>query len=174
MKKQKPTSQKTKIQDLTHDTIPATVGLVKEVRDELRADIRSVDHRLESIDHKLESIDHKFESVDHRFESIDRRFESIDHKFESMDHKIDSLDHKIESVDQKVESLRSDLKSIDHKVESFRHELKSDIEKVIVSVHRTQVLMEEQRGENRIVLDGIKTMMDRQERLETNFNEQSV
>ena len=83
-----------KIQDQTHDTLPASVGLVKEVRDELRADIRSVEHGLNS-----------------------------------------------------------------------------KIEQVLISVHRSQVLMEEQRGENRIVLDGIKNIFERQERVEKDFSE---
>jgi hypothetical protein len=37
----------------------------------------------------------------------------------------------------------------------------------MTSVHQTQVLMEEQRGENRIVLDGLRTVLDRQDRLES-------
>ncbi|MBI4403492.1 MAG: hypothetical protein HY537_04990 [Deltaproteobacteria bacterium] len=80
--------------NLTHDTVPASVGLVKEIRDELRADIRAVEHGLSA-----------------------------------------------------------------------------KIEQVMVSVHRTQVVMEEQRGENRIVLDGIKTLMERQDRIETDCGE---
>ncbi|MBI3294985.1 MAG: hypothetical protein HYZ71_09680 [Deltaproteobacteria bacterium] len=74
---------------LTHDTAPATVGLVKEVRGELKAEIRSL-----------------------------------------------------------------------------KKEMTAKIEAVLVGVHRTQALMEEQRGENRIVLDGLSTMLDRQDRLE--------
>lgn len=95
--------KKENTQNLTHDNVPATVGLVKEVREELRSEIRSVDH------------------------------------------KVDSLEHKLEAV---------------------RSELKASIEDLKVSVHRTQVLMEEQRGENKIVLDGIKTLIERQDRLE--------
>jgi hypothetical protein len=92
-----------KKQKISHDSVPASVGLVKEVRDELRAEIRSVDHKVESLRHEL-----------------------------------------------KAEIC----------------EVKGSVEQVLVAVHRTQVLMEEQRGENRIVLDGLKTVIDRQERFE--------
>jgi hypothetical protein len=80
--------------NLTHDAVPASVGLVKNVRDELGADIRAVELGLSS-----------------------------------------------------------------------------KIEQVLVSVHRTQILMEEQRGENRIVLDGISSVFERQDRLESGCDE---
>jgi hypothetical protein len=94
---------KTNPKELTHDTIPATVGLVKEVRDELRADMRALDHKVESIRYEIQAVEHR-------------------------------LDFKIE--------------------------------KVVVAVHQTQILMEEQRGENRIVLDGIKNLVEKHERIE--------
>ena len=87
--------------NLTHDTVPASVGLVKEVRDELKAELRAVEHGLNS---------------------------------------------KIEIVNTKIEQ-------------------------VLISVHRSQVLMEEQRGENRIVLDGIKNLFERQVRIDTEVSE---
>lgn len=90
-----------KLKDLTHDAAPASVGLVKEVRDELRAEIRGVEHGLKS---QIAGMDSKFEDLSSKFETV------------------------------------------------------------ITSVHRTQVLMEEQRGENRIVLDGLKTVLERQNR----------
>ena len=43
--------------------------------------------------------------------------------------------------------------------------MQGQIQQVMASLHRTEVLMEEQRGENKIVLDGI-LMVSRLERLE--------
>jgi hypothetical protein len=86
------------------------VGLCKEIRAELRADIKSVDHKVMSVDHKVMSVDHKIESLNHKMDS----------KFEE----------------------------------------------VFAVAHRTQTLMEEQRSENRIVLDGIKALSERQDRVE--------
>ena len=104
----KPAKKKADVSKLTHDTVPASVGLVKEVRDELRTDIQSVRHELRSVEHRLDS---------------------------------------------KIELLRSEVKQIG------------------VSAHRTQVLMEEQRSENKIVLDGLKTYIDRQNRVEADVAE---
>jgi chromosome segregation ATPase len=132
MKKRKLPKSITKIQDLSHDAVPASVDLVKEVRDELKADIRSLDHKISSLDHKINSLDHKISSLDHKIDSVE-----------------DGLVSKIELVNSKV-----DL--------------------VLVSVHRTQMLMEEQRGENRIVLDGIKNLIQKQDRLETDVGELQI
>ena len=56
--------------------------------------------------------------------------------------------------------------SLGAKIDSFRYELKGEIQQVLVAVHRTQALMEEQRSENRIVLDGLKNVIERQDRIE--------
>lgn len=92
-----------KLKKLTHRSVPASVGLVKEVRNELRAEIRAVEHRLIA--------------------------------------KLDTFQSKLET-------------------------LHSAAQETLASVHRSQVLMEEQRSENRIVLDGIKMLAERQDRLE--------
>ena len=49
------------IKDLTHDNMPASAGLVKAVRDELRADIRSVDHKIESVRNDVMASIHRVE-----------------------------------------------------------------------------------------------------------------
>jgi hypothetical protein len=66
---------------------------------------------------------------------------------------------EIKSVDRKVVSL-------EHKMESRFERVESRFEQVLAVVHRTQTLMEEQRSENRIVLDGIKNLSERQDRFE--------
>jgi hypothetical protein len=99
---------KKRTKSLTHDTVPASVKLVKEIRNELRADIRSVQNEMKAVESRLDS-------------------------------KISVLDSKIE--------------------------------KTIANTHRIQVIMEEQRSENRIVLDGLKNMMERQDRLESEIKE---
>jgi hypothetical protein len=62
-----------------------------------------------------------------------------------------------------VKEVREELRS---EIRMIRNELGGKIEQVLVSVHQTQVLMEEQRGENRIVLDGLKNVTERQDRME--------
>ncbi len=65
-----------------------------------------------------------------------------------------------------IRSLDAKVSSLDAKVDSLEFKMESRFEQVQASIHRTQVIMEEQRSENRIVLDGLKTVLDRQDRLE--------
>src|SRR5262249_18089130 len=62
-----------------------------------------------------------------------------------------------------VKEVRAELVA---KMESVHQKLGAQIQEVLVSVHRSQTLMEEQRGENRIVLDGLKNVTERQDRIE--------
>ena len=111
------------VQRLTHDTVPATVGLVKEVRAELYSEIHVVQEKLDSMDSKFE-------------------------------HKLDTMDKKFE-----------------YKLDAMNHQIAQNFEASMAVAHRTQVLMEEQRGENKIVLDGIKSVMERQDRVDVELME---
>ncbi len=71
----------------------------------------------------------------------------------------DDLPASVGLVKEVRAELKSDIKSLEHKMES-------KFEQVIAIVHRTQTLMEEQRSENRIVLDGIKALSERHERVD--------
>jgi outer membrane murein-binding lipoprotein Lpp len=67
--------------------------------------------------------------------------------------------------------LKSDISSLEHKVDSLEKRMDSKFEQVIAMSHRTLTLMEEQRGENRIVLDGLQTLNERQDRMEIDLAE---
>ena len=54
--------------------MPASVGLVKEVRDELRAGIRWLDHRMGSFEHRMHSFDHKLDSFK---DELSRQIEGV-------------------------------------------------------------------------------------------------
>ncbi len=114
---------------LRHDDLPATVGIVKEVRAELISEIRSVHHEL---DGKIMQLDGKITQLDGKITQLDGRMTQLDGKFLTQEGKI---------------------------------------EKVLSVVHRTQTLMEEQRSENRIVLDGLKSVIERQDRAEEEAKE---
>lgn len=126
MKKQRPYDP-AYIKKLTHDSVPASVGLVKEMRREVCA---------------------RFDSMDARFDSLEARFDGVDARFDSLEARVDGLDTKFTAMIKETEGR-----------------LGSQIKAVVVSVHRTHTLMEEQRSENRIVLDGIKNVLERMDRL---------
>lgn len=112
-----------------HRDMPATVGLVYEVRDELKADIRALDAKMES----------RFAQVDSRFAQIDSRFDQIDSRFSKQDARMSSMDEKIE--------------------------------KILASVHRTQAIVEEQRSENKVMLEALHGFVQRMDRMEKRQDE---
>jgi hypothetical protein len=142
---------------LGHDDVPATVGLVNEVRAELLAEVRSVNFKLASVDGRLKSMDSRFDGIDSRLDGMDSRFDAMDSRFDAMDSRFDAMDSRFDAMESRLGARIDDLDG--------------RIEKVFAVVHRTQALMEEQRGENRIVLDGIKSVMERQERVEEETKE---
>ena len=91
------------------DAAPATIGLVKECRSELRADIQATRHELK----------------------------------------------------KEITELRGELRS------GF-HAVNEKIERVLMAVHRSQVIAEEQKADNRIVLDGLNNLNEKFDRLKSN------
>ena len=109
MQKQRNNTKKElkKLGNLTHRTVPATVRLVKEVRSELRSEIRAVSHE----------------------------------------------------VGEFRKEVRGEMAAVEER-------WSSKFDKLTAEVYRANVLAEEQRAENRIVLDGLKLVLDRQAKLE--------
>lgn len=100
--------------DTRHTDLPATVGLVNEVRDELKMEIKG-----------------------------------------------------------EVGSLRGEMNIFKAEMYAFREETRANFSKVdskldllMAAIHRTQALMEEQRSENRIVLDSYKLLWQKQEQID--------
>ena len=125
MKDRKPKKELKK--NLTHDTLPATMGFVKEVRNELVCRMEAMEHRL---DGKISGSDAKISGMDGKFSSLDAKVSGMDGRLSSLDAKVSGIDGRLSSLDAKVSET-------------------------LAAVHRNQALMEEQRSENRIVLDGL-------------------
>lgn len=120
-----------KLSRLRRNDVPASVRLVKEVRNELLFETRSIRKEIGAAEKRLES-------------------------------KIWSVESKISSVDAKVSALASKICSVESKICS----VESKVDSISSTVHGMRVLMEEQRSENRIVLDGIAAVIVRQDRAE--------
>lgn len=115
--------------------MPATVGLVLEVREELRADLRGLEARMDSRFAALEAkMDSRFSGIDGRFAEIDGRFAEIDVRFSEIDARFSAQGSKIEQI--------------------------------LAAVHRTQAIVEEQRSENRVMLEALNGFVQRMDHLE--------
>lgn len=147
------------IRKKSHDDLPATVRLVKEVRSELRAETRALgskmDGKFKKVDGRFNEMESRFKKIDARFNEVDARFNRVDARFADIDARFDKVDARFAEVDARFD-----------KVDGRFNDMDSNFQLLRADVHRTMVLMEEQRAENRIVLDGLKVVIDRQERIE--------
>jgi hypothetical protein len=64
-------------QPIIEKELPATRGMLREVRDELKADFRGLENRMDALDHRMKSLDYRMESLDHGLVSIGRTFGSF-------------------------------------------------------------------------------------------------
>jgi hypothetical protein len=78
----------------------------------------------------------------------------------------DDLPASVGLVKEARAELGTEIQRVRTDIQSVRNEIQAVRQEVVAEIHRTQALMEEQRGENKIVLDGIKALMERQDRVE--------
>ncbi len=99
-------------------------------------------------------------------EELLNKMDATKHHF---DGKFNELKSDVKQLNSDVSVLKVDVKQLKTDVSELRvdvKQLKTDMSEVKSTVHRIQAIVEEQRNENRIVLDGLKTMIDRQDRVE--------
>lgn len=88
--------------------------------------------------------------------AMQSRFDGIDSKFESMESRFDGIDSRFVSMESRI----------DGKIQTTFHQLTEQIHQLHSQVHRIGILVEEQNAKNNIVLDGLTSLFERQERLE--------
>ena len=96
--------------------VPASNGFVSEVRDELKAEIRSVDRRVDSLMSRFDAMDARFDAMDAKFEG---RFSEMDSKFEQMDAKFAARAH---AQDAKIDQILA----VVHRVQAIVEESRSE------------------------------------------------
>jgi chromosome segregation ATPase len=118
------------------NAVPATLGMLHDVRDELKSDIRALDHKMNS----------RFDGLNARFGEIDARFNKIDARFSEMDARFNKIDARFDVMSSRLEEMHSSL------------------EKMSSRMHQMHLLAEEQNARNKIVMDGLTSLFVRQER----------
>src|SRR5581483_4655117 len=137
---------------LTEKTVPASRGELFQVRDELKADFRRLDFRLDSLDAKIDSVDKKVDQVDKKIDQLDKKIDQMGKKFDQVDKRLDEVDKRFDEVNKKFVWLRD--------------EFKAEFEKLYSMIARIELLAEHQRNENKVVLDGLNGLYQRQDRVE--------
>jgi chromosome segregation ATPase len=87
-------------------------------------------------------MDARFAKIDARFSEQDSRFNQIDARFAKIDARFSEQDSRFNQIDARFETLSAD-------------------------VARIGILFEEQNANNRIVLEGLTSLWQRQDRIET-------
>ena len=82
-----------------------------------------------------------FKEVDGKFKKVDGKFKKVDARFDKVDARFDKVDARFDKIDARFDGLEA-------------------------MVARMGVLAEEQRADNRIVLEGLQVLWERQDRLD--------
>jgi septal ring factor EnvC (AmiA/AmiB activator) len=135
----------TRVPRATAGDQPATRKMLKLVKDQLSAEIKAVAARIDQMDARFKGVDARFSSMEGKFRKVDARFKSIDARFKSIDARFKSIDAKFKALDAKIDDRFATLSA---------------------QIHRTNLLIEEQHANNRIVLEGLQALWQRQDRLE--------
>lgn len=122
---------------------PATRRILGLVRDELKEEIKGVRVVLSKSSTKLGALEMKMEKVDAQIKDLR------------------SL------IDSQGKDLRSSIDSQGKDLRSLIDAQRRDISSLKAMVHRCNLLAEEQNANNRIVLEGLQALWERQERSET-------
>ncbi len=144
---------KSKTPPVRSEDLPATQGMLKlfrkestfetrSLRSEMNAGFKQVDAHFNQIDGRFKEMDARFNQIDARFNQIDARFDQVDARFKEVDARFDKVDVRLNQMDAKID-------------------------KVLAEVARLGTMMEEQRAENRVALEALSGLFQRQERLET-------
>lgn len=116
--------------------VPATQGMLRLVRSELKADIRGLRSEMKS----------GFAKVDARFNQIDARFNQLEARFCGIDSKFNENDSRFNQIDSKLEQILS-------------------------QVSQTLLIVEEQNSRNKVALEGLTNLFQRQSHLEVRQND---
>lgn len=118
--------------------VPVTSKMLSGTRDELKANTSSLRFEMKANFNKVEA---RFHLVDARFNEMESRFKAIDAKFDKVDSRFKDMDARFDNVDTKLQAMTDE-------------------------VRRLGVMIEEQNARNAIVMDGLQSLFERQERIE--------
>ncbi len=115
-----------------------TQKMLFQVRDELKAQTASSEQKLLSAVYEIRSENQGFKA-----------------EFESIRAEIHDIRSEMHDIRAEIHELRSDI-----------HGVKSEVQALRADVHRIALLVEEQNNRNKIVLDGLTQLFERQGRIE--------
>ena len=62
--------------------LPASMGMLYEVRDEMRSGFRAVDFRMNGLEKRMDGLNSRMDGLDSRMDGLDSRMGAFDHKLD--------------------------------------------------------------------------------------------
>lgn len=154
--------------------IPATQGMLYELRNELGSRIIATEYSLEgkinAVENRLDAristvesrLDAKISAVENRLSAkistLESRLTAVENR---LDARICAVEHRLDSLDKKIDSVKSEILS----------KMNSGFEKLSAQIHRIALIVEEQNARNKFALDGYVIVHEKQNILEKRVNE---
>jgi len=136
----------TTVRDELRAEIKAVDERLTTVRDELRAEIKAVDARLTTVRDELRA----------EIKAVDERLTTVRDELLS---EIRTLDHRMNALELKMEQFKTEI----------RFELKFGLEQFHSTASRILTLLEEQRSDNRLVLEGHQLLWQKMSEIDQRF-----
>ena len=91
------------IRQMGHNDLPASVGLVKEVRSEILSETRSIRHDMSAMENRLTA---KIHGLEGKMGGFDGRMGAFQGRMDAFEGRMDGLDSKIDQVLSEVHGTR--------------------------------------------------------------------
>lgn len=132
--------------------VPVTRKMLYIVRDELKADTRSLERKMDA---QFKRVDSRFDKMESRFDKMESRFDKVESRFNEMESRFDEVESRFDEMNSKFNGIDSRFLQIEAR-----------LEKMSGDIHRIALLVEEQNAKNTFVLDGLTSLFHRQDRVE--------
>lgn len=142
--------------------VPATQGMLDAFRNETMSRLSAQDYRFSSIEKLLIAYDRRFDRIDARLDKMDARFEAIEARLDRMDARFEAIEARLDRMEARLDKMDARFDKMDAHFDAVL----ARIDKTQSDLHRSLLLMEEQRAQNVFVLDGYTSLRDRQDRIE--------
>jgi archaellum component FlaC len=124
-------------------------------------------------DEMISHTEMKFQETEVRFDEVKAEINGVKAEIHGLKAEIHGVKAEINGVKAEINGVKAEingLKAEIHGVKAEIHEVKATIARIEKSSHRMELLLEEQNNRNKIVLDGLSHLFERQERIEKKMN----
>jgi chromosome segregation ATPase len=147
---------------------PVTIGHFKSFRQEVGSRLTSIELAVKASEKKAEF---RFTGIDSRFAKVDERLAGIDARFAAIDARFDQIDARFAAIDARFAAIDARFDEVDARFVRLEAKMDAGFASILYEIRRVSAQSEEQKDQNRIVYDSLRSLYDRQENLEKKVDE---